>query len=103
MNINDYIYLYVFDLEKSLINMKKLREDRFGVIINKTILFNNNGNNAILYDIKLFNDKIIQYRTDNLATNMISIEQLKEIINKIDISYDKKEMLINQINFIINK
>ena len=103
MNINDYIYLYVFDLEKSLINMKKLREDRFGVIINKTILFNNNGNNAILYDIKLFNDKIIQYRTDNLATNMISIEQLKGIINKIDISYDKKEMLINQINHIIHK
>ena len=103
MNINDYIYLYVFDLEKSLINMKKLREDRFGVIINKTILFNNNGNNAILYDIKLFNNKIIQYRTDNLATNMISIEQLKEIINKIDISYDKKGMLINQINHIIHK
>lgn len=103
MNINDYVYLYVFDLEKSLSNMKKLREDRFGIIINKSILSNNNGNDAVLYDIRLFDGKVVQYRTDNLATNIVSIEQLKHMIDNMNISYDKKEMLNNQINFIINK
>ena len=104
MNINDYVYLYVFDLEKSLINMKKLRDDRFGRIVNKSILPNNNGNNVILYDIELFsNNTIIQYRTDNLVTNMVSINQLETMINNIDMEPDEKYELKNQIDDITNK
>ena len=34
MNIGDYVYVYLFDLDKSLKNMSKLREDRFGKIMN---------------------------------------------------------------------
>ena len=33
MNIGDVVYIYLFDLEKSLVNMKQLRTDRFGKII----------------------------------------------------------------------
>ena len=104
MNINDYVYLYVFDLEKSLVNMKKLRDDRFGRIVNKSILPNNNGNNVLLYDVKLLeNKKTIQYRSDNLTTNIVSIEQLKNMIDNMNMSLDKKYMLKSQIDDIINQ
>jgi hypothetical protein len=83
--------------------MNKLRNDRFGCIINKTILSNNNGNDVMLYSIRLLcNDNVIIYRTDNLSTNMVSIEQLKELINDSNISDAKKQMLNNQIDCIIN-
>ena len=103
MNIGDYIYLYLFDFKKSINNMNRLRNDRFGCITNKTILSNNNGNDVILYSIRLLcNDNVIIYRTDNLSTNMVSIEQLKELINDSDISDAKKQILNNQIDCIIN-
>ena len=103
MNIGDYVYLYLFDFKKSINNMNRLRNDRFGCITNKTILSNNNGNDVILYSIRLLcNDNVIIYRTDNLSTNMVSIEQLKELINDSDISDAKKQMLNNQIDCIIN-
>ena len=74
MNIGDYVYLYLFDFKKSINNMNRLRNDRFGCITNKTILSNNNGNDVILYSIRLLcNDNVIIYRTDNLSTNMVSI------------------------------
>lgn len=103
MNIGDYVYLYLFDLKKSISNMDKLRNDRFGYITDKIILSNNNGNDVILYNIKLlYNNNIIVYRTDNLSTNMISIEQLTDLINNSDISDTKKQLLNNQIDCIIN-
>lgn len=103
MNIGDYIYLYLFDFKKSINNMNRLRNDRFGCITNKTILSNNNGNDVILYSIRLLcNDNVIIYRTDNLSTNMVSIEQLKELINDSNISDTKKQILNNQIDCIIN-
>ena len=103
MNIGDYVYLYLFDLKKSILNMDKLRNDRFGCIIDKVILSNNNGNDVILYNIKLLcNNDTIVYRTDNLSTNMISIEQLTDLINNSDISDTKKQLLNNQIDCIIN-
>lgn len=103
MNIGDYVYLYLFDFKKSINNMNRLRNDRFGCITNKTILSNNNGNDVILYSIRLLcNDNVIIYRTDNLSTNMVSIEQLKELINDSNISDAKKQMLNNQIDCIIN-
>ena len=103
MNIGDYVYLYLFDFKKSINNMNRLRNDRFGCIANKTILSNNNGNDVILYSIRLLcNDNVIIYRTDNLSTNMVSIEQLKELINDSNISDTKKQILNNQIDCIIN-
>lgn len=103
MNIGDYVYLYLFDFKKSINNMNRLRNDRFGCITNKTILSNNNGNDVILYSIRLLcNDNVIIYRTDNLSTNIVSIEQLKELINDSNISDAKKQMLNNQIDCIIN-
>ena len=103
MNIGDYVYLYLFDFKKSINNMNRLRNDRFGCITNKTILSNNNGNDVLLYSIRLLcNDNVIIYRTDNLSTNMVSIEQLKELINDSNISDTKKQILNNQIDCIIN-
>ncbi len=103
MNIGDYVYLYLFDFKKSINNMNRLRNDRFGCITNKTILSNNNGNDVILYSIRLLcNDNVIIYRTDNLSTNMVSIEQLKELINDSNMSDTKKQILNNQIDCIIN-
>lgn len=99
MNIGDYVYIYLFDLEKSLINMKQLRNDRFGRILNKSIVHNNNGNDLIVYQIELLqNNKIIEYRTDNINTSMISINELVEIIGRAEVSSDKRSALLEQVN-----
>ena len=102
MNIGDYVYLYLFDLEKSIINMNRLRDDRFGRLINKSILHNPNGNHVIQYDIELFNSReVIQYRSDSLSTNMLSVNELIELIERIDIPFDKKETILEQIQEVI--
>lgn len=102
MNIGDYVYLYLFDLEKSIVNMNRLRDDRFGQLINKSILHNPNGNHVVQYDIKLFNNgKIVQYRSDSLSTNMLSVNELIELIERIDMPFDKKETLLEQIQEVI--
>ena len=99
MNIGDYVYIYLFDLEKSIINMKQLRHDRFGRILNQSIVRNNNGNNLIVYQIELLqNNKVIEYRTDNINTSMISINELIEIIGRANISPDKRSALLEQVN-----
>ena len=99
MNIGDYVYIYLFDLEKSLINMKQLRNDRFGRILNKSIVRNNNGNDLMVYQIELLqNNKTIEYRTDNINTNMISINELVEIIGRAEVSSDKRSALLEQVN-----
>ena len=97
MNIGDYVYIYLFDLEKSIKNMKKLRDDRFGKIINKSIISNNNGNDVVVYDISLLNGKNLSYRSDNITTNMIHIGELVELIGRADISEDKRQFLLEQI------
>ena len=102
MNIGDYVYLYLFDLEKSITNMDRLRDDRFGRLLNKSILHNPNGNHIVQYDIKLFcNEKIIQCRSDNLTTNIISISDLINLLERVDIPSDKKEKLLEQIQEVI--
>ena len=40
MNINDYVYVHLFDLEKALVGMERLREDRFGRIVDKKFIHN---------------------------------------------------------------
>lgn len=101
MNIGDYVYIHLFDLEKSIKNMKHLRDDRFGKIANKSIVKNNNGNDAIVYDIHLLNGKRLTYRTDNLTTNMIHIGDLVELIGRADISENKRQSLLEQIQIIL--
>ena len=52
MNVGDYVYVYLFDLDKSLKNMSKLREDRFGKIINIHEIKDLNRNEIVkVYDI----------------------------------------------------
>lgn len=99
MNIGDVVYIYLFDLEKSLINMKLLREDRFGKILRVSELFDQARNESVkIYDIQLLNKKIISYRSDSLTTNMVSLSELIEIIGRANISFDKRNELIEQIN-----
>ena len=102
MNIGDYVYIHLFDLEKSIKNMKKLRDDRFGKIVNKSIISNNNGNDVIVYDISLLNGKSLSYRSDNMTTNMIHIGELVELIGRADISEEKKQLLLEQIQIILS-
>ena len=101
MNIGDYVYVYLFDLEKSIKNMKHLRDDRFGKIINTYILKNNNGNDVVAYDIQLLNGKAMVYRSDNLTANMIQIGDLVELVGRVDISEDKRQFLLDQIQEIL--
>lgn len=104
MNIGDYIYLYLFDLEKSLTAMNQLRPDRFGKIINIDRLEDASRHEFIqVYTIELLeNKKIIQYRSDNLTSNMASISALIEIIGKADIDQAKRQALLEQMNDILS-
>ena len=102
MNIGDYVYIHLFDLEKSIKNMKKLRDDRFGKIVNKSIISNNNGNDVIVYDISLLNGKSLSYRSDNMTTNMIHISELVELIGRADLSEEKRQLLLEQIQIILS-
>jgi hypothetical protein len=81
--------------------MKRLRDDRFGKIINTYILKNNNGNDVVAYDIQLLNGKAMVYRSDNVTANMIQIGDLVELISRVDISEDKRQFLLDQIQEIL--
>lgn len=99
MNIGDVVYIYLFDLEKSLVNMKQLRADRFGKVIAIRELKSLNNNEVVMvYDIQLKDDRVVTYRSDNLTTNIISIMELIEIIGRIDIDSDKRQALLDQLN-----
>jgi hypothetical protein len=99
MNIGDVVYIYLFDLEKSLINMKELREDRFGKIIDvRELKMLNSSEVVMVYDIQLKDDRVVTYRSDNLTTNMVSLIELIEIIGRADIDSDKRQALLDQLN-----
>lgn len=99
MNIGDVVYIYLFDLEKSLINMKELRKDRFGKIIDvRELKMLNSSEVVMVYDIQLKDDRVVTYRSDNLTTNMVSLIELIEIIGRADIDSDKRQALLDQLN-----
>lgn len=99
MNIGDIVYIYLFDLEKSLINMKELRKDRFGKIIAiRELKMLNSSEVVMVYDIQLKDDRVVTYRSDNLTTSMVSLMELIEIIGRADIDSNKRQALLDQLN-----
>jgi hypothetical protein len=99
MNIGDVVYIHLFDLEKSLVNMNQLRPDRFGKVIAVRELKLLSGNESVMvYDIQLKDDRVVTYRSDNLTTNIVSIMELIEIIGRADIDSDKRQALLDQLN-----
>lgn len=101
MNIGDVVYIYLFDLEKSLANMKELRRDRFGKIIDvRELKMLNSSETVMVYDIQLKDNRVVTYRSDNLTTSMVSLIELIEIIGRADIDSDKRQFLLDQLNNI---
>ncbi len=99
MNIGDVVYIHLFDLEKSLVNMNQLRPDRFGKVIAVRELKLLSGNESVMvYDIQLKDDRVVTYRSDNLTTNIVSIMELIEIIGRANIDSDKRQALLDQLN-----
>lgn len=99
MNIGDVVYIHLFDLEKSLVNMNQLRPDRFGKVIAVRELKLLSGNESVMvYDIQLKDDRVVTYRSDNLTTNIVSIMELIEIIGRADIDSEKRQALLDQLN-----
>lgn len=101
MNINDYVYVYLFDINKLINSSDKLREDRFGIITNMERKYNTNGTNSLIYTIQT-NNKTLTVDSDSLTTNIITISELLEIVYESIISNEKKEIIINQINEAIS-
>jgi hypothetical protein len=101
MNIGDYVYIYLFDLEKSLKSMNELRADRFGKIKMINHLQSQHGE-VLSYEIELLNNKIVHYNSNNLTTNIVSIDSLIEIIGKAQISSEKKQNLLDQLNNLLS-
>ena len=101
MNIGDVVYIYLFDLEKSLANMKELRRDRFGKIIDvRELKMLNSSETVMVYDIQLKDNRVVTYRSDNLTTSMVSLMELIEIIGRANIDSDKRQLLLDQLNDI---
>ena len=101
MNIGDVVYIYLFDLEKSLAHMKELRKDRFGKILNiRELKLLNSSEVIMVYDIELKDERVVTYRSDNLTTSIVSLMELIEIIGRADIDSDKRQFLLNQLNNI---
>lgn len=105
MNVGDYIYLYLFDLEKTLSSMEKLRTDRFGKILKINRLEDATRHEFVqVYTIKLLeNNKIIQYRSDNLTSNIASIASLIEIIGRANVDAERRQSLLEQMNNILSQ
>lgn len=102
MNIGDYVYVYLFELEKTIVNMEQLRDDRFGIIENKDILPCSNGEQIIVYKIKLLkNNQVIEYRSNNLSTNITSFYDLIDMIGRAKISQEKKDNLLRQLDEVV--
>lgn len=104
MNIGDYVYIYLFELEKTIVNMKQLRNDRFGIILDKSIIKCNNGESILSYKIKLlYNDNIIEYKANNLSTNIITLYDLIALINDSNLNEENKDKLLSQIHSVVEK
>lgn len=102
MNIGDYVYVYLFELEKTIVNMEQLREDRFGIIEDKNILPCNIGEQIIVYNIKLLkSNQVIEYKSNNLSTNIASLCDLIDIIGRAQISQEKKDDLLEQLDRVV--
>lgn len=97
MNIGDIVYVYLFDLEKSILHMDQLRNDRFGRVtaITKRPIAGTNFNDLV-YHIKTQN-KVLEYVSSNINYSVISIPDLLNVINKADLSEKKRKALIEQI------
>lgn len=102
MNIGDYVYVYLFELEKTIVSMEQLRDDRFGIIEDKNILPCSNGEQIIVYKIKLLkNNQVIEYRSNNLSTNIASFYDLIDMIGRAKISQEKKDNLLRQLDEVV--
>lgn len=102
MNIGDYVYLYLFDLNKHITGLKQLRDDRFGRIITiKTLIINNV--EVKEYHVKLlYNNSMVTVRDDNINTKITTIDLLVSAVNNSSLSEELKQKLLNQIQTNIN-
>lgn len=105
MHIGDKVYVYLFDLAKSINQLEKLREDRFGTIKDISTLkrTDNPYSDVMVYKIELNNGTTITYKTDNVNTNIIDIESLLSLINEAVMDESKKEYFIAQVQTFICK
>lgn len=102
MNVGDYVYVYLFDLSKSILKMNKLRNDRFGRIIrieNRTI----NNKPTDVYMIKLLSsDTLIELKSNDENIHVITIDELINVVNSSNCSEELKSNFLIQIQTNIN-
>ena len=99
-NIGDIVFVYLFDLNKSIHHTNKLRADRFGRIIDvyyRTIVGTNNNVQEIVYKIRLTNNNVIEYNNSNINYSMMSVNELVEFIGTADLSAEKRNGFLEQI------
>lgn len=103
MNIGDIVYIYLFDLEKSILHMNQLRDDRFGRItaINTRSIIGSN-DKEIIYTIKTKNN-IVEYVSSNVNYSIISIAELMNLIGNVGLSIEKRDRLIKQIQIQVQQ
>ena len=101
MNKGDLVYVYLFDIKKTIINMKEFRKERFGVIIDRQIgeIQGTNGrDHQMIYKIRNCKNSIIEYQSNSLAYSMISVAELIEVVDSLEIDRELKRALLDQIN-----
>lgn len=102
MNVGDYVYFYLFDLNKCIAGLKHLRDDRFGRIIKiETLTVNNKEIKE--YHVKLLhNNSMVSVRDDNVNIKLTTIDLLISAINNSSLSEEIKQKLLNQIQTNLN-
>ena len=103
-NIGDLVYIYLFDLEKTLMNMNQLRDDRFGKIKARKLQdkIEDKATKNIVYTVSRLDNSTLEYNESSLTYSMISIRNLIEIINRLDIEQNKKDDFMKQIQNVVN-
>lgn len=104
MNINDLVYLHMFDLDVTLATATDLIAHRFGKIkAIKEVDMVSSKDKALMYEVELRIGSTVVVTTYDPTWSIITMEELKEKIEKVVIIEELKEHLLSQVDEYIKE
>lgn len=104
MNINDLVYLHMFNLEVTLTTATDLIAYRFGKIkAIKEVDLAYSKDKALMYEVELRKDSTVVITTYDPTWNIVTMEELKDKIENVVISEELKAHLLSQVDEYIKE